>query len=98
MKEDLAIARNSLLALQAENLAMRKNLHNIGYNNSGSSGGSGYGSNNHGNNHLDNSNSLDRIDPEMAEALTEEKKKRQEMEKELELQVCFYLHNLLVIK
>lgn len=27
MKEDLAIARNSLMALQAENLALRQNNH-----------------------------------------------------------------------
>lgn len=68
MKEDLAIARNSLLSLQAENAAMRQtaqNSHAI----------------------IDNSNVLDRFDPEMAETLAEERKKRAETEKELELQV-----------
>ncbi|GAB0088629.1 RUN domain-containing protein [Sergentomyia squamirostris] len=71
MKEDLAIARNSLLSLQAENLALRQ-------------GGNGGHQNTHAGENL---NIHDRIDPEMERALGEEKKKRQEMEKELELQV-----------
>lgn len=66
MKEDLAIARNSLMALQAENLALRR-------------------SSQHG--HSDASHLFDRIDPEMAEALATEKKKRREIERELEIQV-----------
>lgn len=71
MKEDLAIARNSLLALQAENLALRRNAQA-------------------GNNEVRNDNSnniLDHIDPEMAQALSAEKKKRMDAERELELQV-----------
>lgn len=35
----------------------------------------------------DKTNVLDRFDPEMAEALAEERKKRQEIEKELNLQI-----------
>lgn len=70
MKEDLAIARNSLMALQAENLALRRNVQN------------GPGPS------IENvNNMLDHIDPEMAEALTAEKKKRIDIERELELQV-----------
>jgi predicted RNase H-like nuclease (RuvC/YqgF family) len=68
MKEDLAIARNSLMSLQAENAALRQAAH----------GGQPL---------PDNANVLDRFDPEMAEALAEERKKRQEIEKELDLQV-----------
>lgn len=67
MKEDLAIARNGLLTLQAENVALRQNasVPHI----------------------VDNANVLDRFDPEMAETLAEERKKRQEVEREMELQV-----------
>lgn len=68
MKEDLAIARNSLMALQAENAALRR-------------------ASQHGQPLDDKTNVLDRFDPEMAEALAEERKKRQEIEKELNLQV-----------
>lgn len=68
MKEDLAIARNGLLTLQAENGALRQNQNQIQL--------------------MDNTNVLDRFDPEMAETLAEERKKRQEIEKELDLQVC----------
>lgn len=72
MKEDLAIARNSLLALQAENLALRRTAQ-------------------HGNEtaHDNRNNVLDHIDPEMAETLTAERKKRHEVERELEIQVIF---------
>lgn len=69
MKEDLAIARNSLLALQAENLALRRNAQQPAANNE------------HPN------NVLDHIDPEMAEALSAERRKRHDAERELELQV-----------
>lgn len=72
MKEDLAIARNSLMALQAENLALRRTAQN------------GNGSHGQGDN---TNNVLDHIDPEMAEALSAEKKKRHDIERELELQV-----------
>lgn len=70
MKEDLAIARNSLLTLQAENAALRQNQN--------------------GSRQVvaDNQNVLDRFDPEMAETLAEERRKRQDSERELELQVC----------
>lgn len=68
MKEDLAIARNSLMALQAENLALRRNAPHSGNPNN-------------------NANVLDHVDPEMAETLSAEKKKRKELERELDLQV-----------
>lgn len=69
MKEDLAIARNSLLSLQAENSALRQHQ-------------------NTNRQIVDNTNVLDRFDPEMAETLAEERRKRQDVERELELQVC----------
>lgn len=83
MKEDLAIARNSLLALQAENLGLRRTAQQ-------------------GNTDVRNentSNLLDQIDPEMAQALTTEKKKRLDVERELELQVLyiFLLYILLLL-
>lgn len=74
MKEDLAIARNSLLALQAENLALRRTAQQ-------------------GNTDVRNenaSNVLDQIDPEMAQAMATEKKKRLDVERELELQVLHF--------
>lgn len=76
MKEDLAIARNSLLALQAENLALRRNAQQ---------------NSNESRNENPN-NVLDHIDPEMAQALTTEKKKRLDIERELEIQVRFELN------
>jgi len=79
MKEDLAIARNSLLALQAENMALRQNINFNG----GGHGGM------HQPNLNENANVLDRFDPEMAETLAEERKKKLEIERELELQVFF---------
>lgn len=79
MKEDLAIARNSLLTLQAENAAMRQNQ-------------------NVNNQIVDRANVLDRIDPEMAETLADERKKRQEVERELELQVCLKAETEMAMK
>lgn len=83
MKEDLAIARNSLLALQAENLALRRNAQqgNTDVKNENAN------------------NVLDQIDPEMAQALATEKKKRLDVERELELQVlCLVYFNFLKSK
>lgn len=71
MKEDLAIARNSLMALQAENLAMRQKHHPGPETQNG----------------LNDGDINERIDPEMAEALADERKKKYELEKELDLQV-----------
>lgn len=70
MKEDLAIARNSLLALQAENAALRK----------------GAAEGNQSTQHCEVAK--DRVDPDMAEALAEERRKKFALEKELDLQVC----------
>ncbi|XP_063707113.1 protein RUFY3-like isoform X2 [Culicoides brevitarsis] len=73
MKEDLAIARNSVIALQAENAALRKAASDP--NATGV---------------LVHSESLhatdNKVDPEMAEALAEEKRRRMELERELEMQ------------
>lgn len=80
MKEDLAIARNSLLTLQAENGALRQsqstNRPQI----------------------PDNTNVLDKIDPEMAETLATERRKRSELENELELQVCLKAETEMAMK
>ena len=80
MKEDLAIARNSLLNLQAENAALRQNQ-------------------NANQKHIaDNANVLDRFDPEMAETLGDERRKRQDVERELELQVCLKAETEMAMK
>ena len=81
MKEDLAIARNSLLNLQAENAALRQNQ------------------NANQNRHIaDNANVHDRFDPEMAETLGDERRKRQDVERELELQVCLKAETEMAMK
>lgn len=77
MKEDLAIARNSLLSLQAENGALRQNPNKQ---------------------IVDNANVLDRIDPEMAETLASERRRRQDLERELELQVCLKAETEMAMK
>lgn len=82
MKEDLAIARNSLMALQAENLAMRQK-HTANH----------LGSATDSHNKLNDGDVHEQIDPEMAEALADERKKKYELEKELELQVIFLQMN-----
>lgn len=76
MKEDLAIARNSLLALQSENLAMRQQHHH----NAPHAGNGGYSAN--------DAHMQERLDAEMSEALAAERRKRHEVERELDLQVC----------
>lgn len=80
MKEDLAIARNSLLTLQAENGALRQNQNAANQQ------------------IVDRANVLDRVDPEMAETLADERKKRQEVERELELQVCLKAETEMAMK
>jgi RUN and FYVE domain-containing protein 1/2 len=79
MKEDLAIARNSLLTLQAENGALRQSTTNRPQI-------------------PDNTNVLDKIDPEMAETLATERRKRVELENELELQVCLKAETEMAMK
>uniref|UniRef100_A0A1L8DMD8 Putative run domain-containing protein n=1 Tax=Nyssomyia neivai TaxID=330878 RepID=A0A1L8DMD8_9DIPT len=80
MKEDLAIARNSLLSLQAENLALRQSAQNPNANAG------------------DNLNVHDRIDPEVERTLADEKKKRQDLERELELQVSLKAETEMAMK
>lgn len=79
MKEDLAIARNSLLSLQAENAGLRQHQ-------------------NSNRQIIDNANVLDRFDPEMAETLAEERRKRGDIERELELQVCLKAETEMAMK
>lgn len=81
MKEDLAIARNSLLTLQAENAALRQHQNM-----------------NRQPQIVDTTNVLDRFDPEMAETLAEERRKRQDIERELELQVCLKAETEMAMK
>jgi RUN and FYVE domain-containing protein 1 len=79
MKEDLAIARNSLLTLQAENGALRQTQSASQQI-------------------VDRANVLDRVDPEMAETLADERRKRQDAERELELQVCLKAETEMAMK
>lgn len=81
MKEDLAIARNSLLSLQAENAGLRQHQNM-----------------NRQPQIVDSTNVLDRFDPEMAETLAEERRKRQDLERELELQVCLKAETEMAMK
>lgn len=81
MKEDLAIARNSVMSLQAENSGLRQNQ------------------NSSSNRHIvDNAKVFDHVDPEMVEALADERKKRQDVERELELQVCLKAETEMAMK
>ena len=82
MKEDLAIARNGLLTLQAENAALRQTQN----------------SNQQQIQIAERANVHDRIDPEMAETLAEERKKRQDLERELELRVCLKAETEMAMK
>ncbi|KAH8332905.1 hypothetical protein KR074_006688 [Drosophila pseudoananassae] len=84
MKEDLAIARNSLLALQAENQAMRQSTQG-GDNVSTGSGGSS-----------DKEKLKER--EKAAEELVEERRKNSELEKELKLQVSLKAESDMAMK
>ncbi|KPU80540.1 uncharacterized protein Dana_GF18723, isoform D [Drosophila ananassae] len=84
MKEDLAIARNSLLALQAENQAMRQSSQG-GDNTSTGSGGS--------------SDKEKLKEKEKAsEELAEERRKNSDLEKELKLQVSLKAESDMAMK
>ncbi|KAH8382495.1 hypothetical protein KR009_003890 [Drosophila setifemur] len=82
MKEDLAIARNSLLALQAENQAMRQSTQPADNSSTGSGGSSGKGK--------------DQENP--SEELVEERRKTSELEKELKLQVSLKAESDMAMK
>lgn len=70
MKEDLAIARNSVLAVTAENQALRLNIT------SGSSA------------QCDSHSTIsDKSSNDLQEALTEERRRNSELEKEVKLQI-----------
>lgn len=88
MKEDLAIARNSLLALQAENQAMRQSANHS----DNSSNGSG----------SDKDKDREKEKSQQAEALSselaEERKKNTELDKELKLQVSLKAESDMAMK
>uniref|UniRef100_A0A1I8Q9P1 RUN domain-containing protein n=1 Tax=Stomoxys calcitrans TaxID=35570 RepID=A0A1I8Q9P1_STOCA len=91
MKEDLAIARNSLLALQAENQAMRQNsIANVGPPSLNSNQ-----SDNSSNNSKENDKAL--VENLKVE-LDKEKKKGSELEKELKLQVALKAESDMAMK
>ncbi|XP_037824086.1 uncharacterized protein LOC119612342 isoform X3 [Lucilia sericata] len=90
MKEDLAIARNSLLALQAENQAMRQNSQiNAGPPSINS-------------NQSDNSSNSKENDKAVVESLKaeleKEKKKSSELDKELKLQISLKAESDMAMK
>lgn len=86
MKEDLAIARNSLLALQAENQAMRQSASHAENSSSGS----------------DKDKDREKEKSQQAEALStelaEERKKNAELDKELKLQVSLKAESDMAMK
>ncbi|XP_030369975.1 RUN and FYVE domain-containing protein 2 isoform X3 [Scaptodrosophila lebanonensis] len=90
MKEDLAIARNSLLALQAENQAMRQTASQAG--NQSDSGSNSSGS----------EKEKDKDKSQTVEALTaqlaEERKKTGELDKELKLQISLKAESDMAMK
>ncbi|XP_075148555.1 protein RUFY3 isoform X3 [Haematobia irritans] len=91
MKEDLAIARNSLLALQAENQAMRQNsVANVGPPSLNS---------NQSDNSSNNSKDQDKnLVENLKTELDKEKKKSSELEKELKLQVALKAESDMAMK
>lgn len=90
MKEDLAIARNSLLALQAENQAMRQSASHS----DNSSNGSG--------SDKDKDKDREKEKSQHAEALSselgEERKRNAELDKELKLQVSLKAESDMAMK
>ncbi|XP_034485371.1 protein RUFY3 isoform X3 [Drosophila innubila] len=91
MKEDLAIARNSLLALQAENQAMRQSATQTMQSHSdSSSNGSGSGS--------DKEKEKAQQAETLSAELTEERKKNVELDKELKLQVSLKAESDMAMK
>ncbi|KAH8311191.1 hypothetical protein KR044_004732 [Drosophila immigrans] len=85
MKEDLAIARNSLLALQAENQAMRQSASQAAHAENSSNGSSS------------DKEKAQQVDAVNAE-LSEERKKTAELDKELKLQVSLKAESDMAMK
>lgn len=87
MKEDLAIARNSLLALQAENQAMRQSSTQTAQSHS---------------DNISNGSGSDKEKAQQSEAvsaeLAEERKKNVELDKELKLQVSLKAESDMAMK
>ncbi|XP_055853361.1 protein RUFY3 isoform X2 [Episyrphus balteatus] len=94
MKEDLAIARNSLLALQAENQALRQNTHSHNQIVPAASMQSIHSD--HSSSSSNNKASI--TEAQQAEALAEEQKKTEELEKELKLQVSLKAESDMAMK
>ncbi|XP_055912416.1 protein RUFY3 isoform X2 [Eupeodes corollae] len=93
MKEDLAIARNSLLALQAENQALRQNTHSQHNQIVPAASMQSIHSD-----HSSSSSNKAITEAQHAEALAEEQKKSEELEKELKLQVSLKAESDMAMK
>ncbi|XP_062127317.1 RUN and FYVE domain-containing protein 2 isoform X4 [Drosophila sulfurigaster albostrigata] len=85
MKEDLAIARNSLLALQAENQAMRQSASQTAHSDNSSNGSSS---------DKEKAQQFEAVNAE----LSEERKKTSELDKELKLQVSLKAESDMAMK
>ncbi|XP_017869021.1 PREDICTED: RUN and FYVE domain-containing protein 2 isoform X3 [Drosophila arizonae] len=91
MKEDLAIARNSLLALQAENQAMRQSASQQAAINQSDNSSTGSGSD------KDKDKEKDKVDG-LNTQLAEERKRCAELEKELNLQISLKAESDMAMK
>ncbi|XP_017967305.1 protein RUFY3 isoform X3 [Drosophila navojoa] len=91
MKEDLAIARNSLLALQAENQAMRQSASQQAALSQSDNSSTGSGSD------KDKDKDKDKVDV-LNTQLTEERKRCAELEKELNLQISLKAESDMAMK
>ncbi|KRG02013.1 RUN and FYVE domain-containing protein 2 isoform X2 [Drosophila mojavensis] len=91
MKEDLAIARNSLLALQAENQAMRQSASQQAALNQSDNSSTGSGSD------KDKDKEKDKVDG-LSTQLAEERKRCTELEKELNLQISLKAESDMAMK
>ncbi|XP_032597530.1 RUN and FYVE domain-containing protein 2 isoform X1 [Drosophila grimshawi] len=88
MKEDLAIARNSLLALQAENQAMRQSARQQTHSDNSSTGSAS---------DKDKDKDKDKTDG-LSSELMEERKRSAELDKELKLQVSLKAESDMAMK
>lgn len=89
MKEDLAIARNSLLALQAENQAMRQSASQQAAQSHSDNSSTGSGS--------DKDKDKDKVDG-LSTELAEERKRSAELDKELKLQISLKAESDMAMK
>ncbi|KRF78633.1 protein RUFY3 isoform X5 [Drosophila virilis] len=91
MKEDLAIARNSLLALQAENQAMRQSASQQAAQSHSDNSSTGSGSD------KDKEKDKDKVDG-LSTELAEERKRSAELDKELKLQISLKAESDMAMK